>query len=106
MAPSAIEDGDDGVISELRHLPASLDTRQVAEVLNIVNQAEVSGRLSADQWPGFRVGVQWRMRRSVVQRIMLGLDPWEGQRRPNQPHGQQKMATSDDRHPDAPGRTV
>lgn len=73
------QSSDAEVIAELRGYPPSLDTKEVAEVLGIVNPAEVSGRLAANQWPGFRIGIQWRMRRSVVQRIMLGLDPWEGE---------------------------
>lgn len=89
-AASAMTDGsqspDAAVIPELRGYPPSLDTREVAEVLGIINHAEVSGRLAANQWPGFRVGIQWRMRRSVVQRIMLGQDPWEShEKRVNQP---------------------
>ncbi len=80
------QSSDADVIPELRGYPPSLDTKEVAEVLGIVNPAEVSGRLADNQWPGFRVGIQWRMRRSVVQRIMLGLDPWEGaEKRLNQP---------------------
>lgn len=74
------------VIPDLRGYPPSLSTRDAAEVLNIINQAEVSSRLVAGEWPGFRVGIQWRMRRSVVQAIMLGDDPWQGRpRRPNLP---------------------
>lgn len=80
------QSSDVGLIPELQGYPPSLDTREVAEVLGIVNPAEVSGRLAANQWPGFRIGIQWRMRRSVVQLIMLGLDPWEGREpRANQP---------------------
>jgi hypothetical protein len=84
---------DTEVIPELRAYPPSLDTKEVAEVLGIVNPAEVSGRLAGNQWPGFRIGIQWRMRRSVVQRIMLGLDPWEGQEnRVNQPRSAESSA--------------
>ena len=64
------------VIPELADYPPALDTAQVAEVLGIADSGWVSSQLFNKRWPGFRVGRDWRMRRSVVQRIMLGQDPF------------------------------
>lgn len=64
------------VIPELADYPPALDTAQVAEVLGIADSGWVSSQLFNNRWPGFRVGRDWRMRRSVVQRIMLGQDPF------------------------------
>jgi hypothetical protein len=64
------------IIPELVDYPPSLDTAQVAQVLGIGNVGDVSQRLANGVWPGFKVGRDWRMRRSVVQRIMLGQDPF------------------------------
>lgn len=63
-------------IPELAEYPLSLDTAQVAEVLGITDSGWVSEQLFHKRWPGFKVGRDWRMRRSVVQRIMLGQDPF------------------------------
>lgn len=63
-------------IPELAGYPPSLTTRQVAEVMGLTSPAAVSQRLEDKTWPGFKVGTSWRMRRSVVQAIMLGHDPW------------------------------
>lgn len=69
--------GEEGsVIPELAGFPPSLTTRQVAEVMGLTSPASVSQRLEDRTWPGFKVGTSWRVRRSVVQAIMLGQDPW------------------------------
>lgn len=64
------------VIPELANYPAVLDTAQVAKLLSIADSGWVSEQLSKKRWPGFKVGRDWRMRRLVVQRIMLGQDPF------------------------------
>lgn len=64
------------VIPELAGFPPSLTTRQVAEVMGLPSPAAVSQHLQDGTWPGFKVGTSWRVRRSVVQAIMLGQDPW------------------------------
>lgn len=64
------------IIPELAEYPPALDTAQVAEVLGVTDSGWVSEQLFHKKWPGFKVGRDWRMRRSVVQRIMLGQDPF------------------------------
>ena len=65
----------DEVIPELAAYPPSMKTEQVAQVLNIAKVYDVGRYLNSQVWPGFKVGRSWRMRRSVVQQIMLGQYP-------------------------------
>lgn len=66
---------DDALIPELRDYAPSLNTDETALVLGLDRQA-VSRLLQKGELPGFRVGGRWRVRRSELQKVMLG--QWEG----------------------------
>lgn len=65
---------DNDVLPELQGYGLSLTTAEAAEVLNL-DRARVGQLLSKGELPGYRVGGRWRLRRSDIQRVMLG--EWE-----------------------------
>lgn len=68
-------DDDDALIPELRDFAPSLTTDE-ASVLLGMDRSAVSRLLHQGQLPGFRVGGRWRIRRSELQKVMLG--QWKG----------------------------
>ncbi|GMA42399.1 helix-turn-helix domain-containing protein [Mobilicoccus caccae] len=58
-------------IPELRAYPLMMTTADVAEVLNL-RPVAVMRLLNRKALPGTKIGSQWRIRRSDVQRIILG----------------------------------
>lgn len=61
----------DDVLPELRPFGPIMGTHEVAEILGI-NAATASRLCAAGDLPAFRVGRQWKVRRSELQRVILG----------------------------------
>lgn len=65
----------DEIIPELVGYPDVLDTAQVAAALRLRDRRASEFLLRTGKLPGFRVGNQWRMRRTALQDVMTG--KWE-----------------------------